>query len=458
MRILSPWLVPAIAASAAAQTVNIAPSGTATMSAPIPGFTTAASFGIDGNRDGYWWHNSCVCTSNAPGSWWQVALPAPSSMHELLLFNRADCCQGRLANFRIEAKLAGATVWAEDFYATGTFHVWLGPLRVLLADGITADTVRIQSLGPNAEGTHYLQFAELEILRHGPLRETNLGPMSTGAQSSFYVSSSSHPAMAIDAIDGNTNGHDNANSIARTLNGPGQWLRFDIPPGPVHELRLWPPTASIWGPGGNFRVAVRSGTTEVWGQTLFASTFMPGDLPTYVTPPAGTAGDNVYIHTLGPVLAWEMLAFAEVEIIRFGNDVADQHWYDQGCEGSVGLAVLSSRDRPGLGSTFTSRLSSSMVGNTLGVLAVGLSHTQWGVLPLPLPLWPIGAPGCKALTSADLLLTGTLVGGDVVFQFPLPTSASLTGVPIYEQGLIFDAAGNPFGAITTNGIRLILGN
>ena len=328
-------LVPALAAAAAAQTGNIAPTGTATMSAPIPGFVTAASFGNDGNRDGYWWHQSVVGTSNTPGSWWQVALPAPSLMHELLLFNRADCCWGRLANFRIEAKLAGATVWSEDFFTTGMFHVWMKPLRVLLGNGITADTVRIQSLGPNAEGTHYLEFAELEILRYGLLREVNLGSTSLSSESSFYISATNVPAQANRAVDDNTNGHDYANSIARTLNAPGQWMRFDIAPGPVHELRLWPPTNSIWGPGGNFRVAVRNGSIEVWGQSLFPNTYMPGDLPTYVTLPAGVSGDNVYIHTLGPVLGWEMLAFAEVEIIRYGNGLADMRRYDHGCDGSA---------------------------------------------------------------------------------------------------------------------------
>ena len=450
-------LLPAIAASAAAQTVNIALSGTATMSAPNPGYTTAASYGIDGNRDGFWWHHSVVGSSNAPGSWWQVVLPQPSLMHELLLVSRADCCHGRLSNFRIEARIAGATVWFEDFFTTGSIRSWMPPLRVLLGNGITADTVRIQSLGPNAEGSHYLEFAELEILRHGAQREVNLGLSASAAQSSAYVTYTGQPALASRAIDGNTNGHDLAASIARTLNAPGQWMRFDIAPGAVHELRLWPPTASVWGPGGNFRVSVRSGTTEVWGQSLFPNSNMPGDLPTTLPLPAGVVGDNVHIATLGPVGGWEMLAFAEVEILRYGNGVADQHAYDHGCEGAVGLAALGSRDRPELGSTFTCRMDVSTSASIFGVLAIGLSHTQWGGLPLPLPLWPIGAPGCKALTSVDLLWNGTQVNGDMLFQFPLPTASTFLGLPIYQQGLAFDPAANGFGAITTPGLRVTLG-
>lgn len=452
-----PILVPALAAGLAAQTINLAPTGVASQSSyAAVGYPLFASWANDGNRDGYWWNYSTTCTLNSAGSWWQVALPAAATMHEVVLYNRADCCHQRLANFRLEAKLAGATVFAQDFYTSGGSVGSGYHLRVPLADGITADTVRITGLGYNPEGNQYLQIAEVEILQHGALRETNLGPMSPSAQSS-----TDGMLDSLYAVDGNTNGYVPAGSIARTLNAPGSWYRVDIDPGTVDRIRLWPATSAGNLGCGNFRVAVFSGGAEVWGQNWYPTQTMPITGPTVVTPPPGTNGDAVRITTLGPVGGQERIEFAEVEVIRLGNTVADQQVYGAGCPGSLGTPTLSTRDRPVLGSSFLTRIGNVPSSPGIAMQVIGLSHTSWNGIPLPLPLQAVGMNGCWSLASFDLGVVG-LAGmpflHDVIFQSTLPNTPSAAGLRLFLQGLVFDAAApNAFGATVSNGMRLHLG-
>ena len=75
--------------AAAAQDVNVALGGSATQSS-VAGYGEQPGFAIDGNRDGYWWHSSCTCTGNVLGSWWQVVLPSPTTVNEVVIYNRAE--------------------------------------------------------------------------------------------------------------------------------------------------------------------------------------------------------------------------------------------------------------------------------------------------------------------------------------------------------------------------------
>ena len=97
-----------LAATVAAQDVNVALAGTVTQSS-TSGFLELPSYANDGNRDGYWYNNSSTCTGNLLGAWIQVTLASASPVHEVVLWNRGDCCPGRLSNFRVEVK-NGSTV------------------------------------------------------------------------------------------------------------------------------------------------------------------------------------------------------------------------------------------------------------------------------------------------------------------------------------------------------------
>ena len=61
-----------------------------------------ASVAIDGNTNGTSpWSADLAHTNNEAQPWWQVDLGAVSNIQQVKLFNRTDCCQGRLRDFHL---------------------------------------------------------------------------------------------------------------------------------------------------------------------------------------------------------------------------------------------------------------------------------------------------------------------------------------------------------------------
>ena len=60
---------------------------------------------VDGNKNGQWGGNSCTATSSDSNknlnNWWTVDLQRRTEVMKVTLYNRADCCGTRLANFDI---------------------------------------------------------------------------------------------------------------------------------------------------------------------------------------------------------------------------------------------------------------------------------------------------------------------------------------------------------------------
>jgi VCBS repeat-containing protein len=85
--------------AATTATSNLALAGTATQSTTAAGGVPSRA--IDGNTNGNYGAGSTTHTNNSAFSWWQVQLPAVSNIEDIMLFNRADCCGSRLAQFRV---------------------------------------------------------------------------------------------------------------------------------------------------------------------------------------------------------------------------------------------------------------------------------------------------------------------------------------------------------------------
>ncbi|MEM6964782.1 MAG: discoidin domain-containing protein, partial [Bacteroidota bacterium] len=80
--------------------VNLALGGTATQSST--GFSGVASRAIDGNTNGnYSGGNSVTHTNNEANAWWELDMGAVEYVGMLELWNRTDCCSGRLSDFYI---------------------------------------------------------------------------------------------------------------------------------------------------------------------------------------------------------------------------------------------------------------------------------------------------------------------------------------------------------------------
>lgn len=120
--------------------------------------------------------------------------------------------------------------------------------------------------------------------------------------------------------------------------------------------------------------------------------------------------------------------------------------------------ALSASARPLIGTTFN-LVTSNVTGTNLGVNFLGFNQ-----IPAPgLDLGIIGAPGCAALIDVSTAI-GNLIGNlglpgvSLSVAFPLPNSTAILGQHVYSQSIWLDATQNAFGALTSNGLDLLVGN
>jgi hypothetical protein len=123
-----------------------------------------AAAALDGRLFGDFVREATTTHTNGDvNPWFEVDLsnaPDKSLIKEITLYNRWECCQDRLSNFRLSIWDDGTEVWGENFFTTGgnaglVFSVaddagWLG----------RGDTVRLQLLGGTSR---ILSLSEIQI-------------------------------------------------------------------------------------------------------------------------------------------------------------------------------------------------------------------------------------------------------------------------------------------------------
>ncbi|MEE3369031.1 MAG: DUF1553 domain-containing protein [Planctomycetota bacterium] len=146
---------------------NLARHGTARQSTENAG-NFPASRAIDGVPDNF----SHTADGDA-SPWWEVTLAVDSPISLIGLWNRKDCCATRLSNFRVSVLDASRKpVFRQDFFKDGKDYPPADQgFYIRVPDGRVGRTVRVELLGPNATGEHWLQLAEVEIYadRSAPL-------------------------------------------------------------------------------------------------------------------------------------------------------------------------------------------------------------------------------------------------------------------------------------------------
>jgi YVTN family beta-propeller protein len=120
---------------------------------------------VDGNTDGVYAANSVSHTDIGTQSWWQVDLGQVSAVQSVQLFNRTDCCVGRLSDFRVLVSvndMAGRTLaqLLADPAVTQVAVVSMngGASVGLTLPGSSGRYVRVQ-----LAGTDYLSLAEVQV-------------------------------------------------------------------------------------------------------------------------------------------------------------------------------------------------------------------------------------------------------------------------------------------------------
>ena len=123
----------------------------------------AAALAIDGNTDGDYSQGSVTATQSTSQPWWQVDLGSVTDIGSIRLWNRVDCCQGRLSDFHVfvsDVPFSSDTVAGTQAQAGVADLEFVGQAgRSEAFDvGRTGRYVRVQLAGTNT-----LSLAEVQI-------------------------------------------------------------------------------------------------------------------------------------------------------------------------------------------------------------------------------------------------------------------------------------------------------
>src|SRR5262249_16698500 len=120
-----------------------------------------------------------------------------------------------------------------------------------------------------------------------------------------------------------------------------------------------------------------------------------------------------------------------------------------GCAGSTPVTHLVPLDTPRIGRPWSVTIDPLPMG--IGILFAGVSRTTSAFGPLPLPLAPLGMPGCTAYCSVDAALLIAGAAAPLRYDTAIPGAPALVGVTFCQQALVLDAAaGNPLGAVVSD--------
>ena len=206
------------AALALTENVDLARGQTAMQS--TTGYGGIAGRAVDGNAGGSSYSNGSVtATGNQNEPWWQVDLAHSYKLSTIRIWNRADCCAERLANFYVFVAnadmqdrsladlLADTSVWR--------FH----QVAALAANGnITVESpttgrfVRIQKVDRGI-----LSLAEVKVYGQNIAEGQNATQSTTG-----------YGGVASRGVDGNTNGNYPDGSVTATSEQNEPWWQLDL--------------------------------------------------------------------------------------------------------------------------------------------------------------------------------------------------------------------------------------
>jgi len=261
----------------------------------------AAVRAVDGDTNGEWLGGSVTHTANESSAWWEVDLGAQLQIELIEMWNRTDCCGGRLRNYWIllsdspNPQIGGPGV-------TQHFENSRSDTPTLVPFLTTARYVRIQKVefGP-------LSLAEVRVLGQGaPPVLTNgaLGRPTT--QSSTFGG-----AVSSRAVDGDTDGNFANGSVSHTTNQIDSRWQVDLGADQQIELvNVWNRTDCCGSRLSNYYILVSSTPNPQVGTATFERfESAPAGSPTAIG--VGAVGRYVVVQKVGQ----GPLALAEVEVL-----------------------------------------------------------------------------------------------------------------------------------------------
>ena len=306
-----------------------------------------ASRAIDGNYNGAWNGNSVTHTlPTDTNSWWQVDLGAPRAIDSISLYNRTDCCGGRLSNFSVLA--SNDSSFTTTVYDSGNQAAAVGASASYAGVGATAQYVRIRRDGLSTTNESVISLAEVEVLGPAAFNYTNLALTSSASQSTTLTNAATPDASK--AIDGNLAIAFGSGSTTHTAVGAGGavfWETLLSSVSQINEISLYNRGDCCQDRLSNLRVSVFDGTTEVWGENYFEGTGNAGPIFSMQEDTGGffATGDRIRVELIGGInnsaTGPDVLSLREVEI--YGVAIPEPTGVS--LLGLAGLAVMFRRRR-----------------------------------------------------------------------------------------------------------------
>jgi len=122
------------------------------------------SAGNDGDTSGDFNRGSVTHSAEEESPSWQLDLRRVVAVGKIVLWNRTDCCAGRLTNFRVALfDAAGTMVHSSSHFAAGSYPDTSEKGYEIAVPGLMAQFVEVRLL-PRASGeTRHLSLAEVEV-------------------------------------------------------------------------------------------------------------------------------------------------------------------------------------------------------------------------------------------------------------------------------------------------------
>ncbi|MEW7277762.1 discoidin domain-containing protein [Aquimarina sp. 2201CG1-2-11] len=194
---------------------------------------------VDGNTDGVFQNGSVTSTGNTVGvqDYWEVNLGKLATIDSIKVWNRADCCSGRLTNYHVfvsDTSFTSTTVAGSqaqsgvlDFHNTGD----AGRPSTIFVNN-TGQYVRVQIENSNEK----FHLAEIEVF--GKFIPENLAINKLATQSK-----TGHSLGTADkAVDGNTDGFFQNGSVTSTGNTTGVQDYWEVDLGnlaTIDSIHVW---------------------------------------------------------------------------------------------------------------------------------------------------------------------------------------------------------------------------
>ena len=113
-----------------------------------------ASRAVDGNTNGSWTNGSVTHTPKMSDPSWSVDLGSSETIGLIKIYNRADCCRGRLGGFKVIVWNGNNEAWTYT-HGGGT----PSPISEISVPSVTGDKVEVMIPGANK----ILSLTEVEV-------------------------------------------------------------------------------------------------------------------------------------------------------------------------------------------------------------------------------------------------------------------------------------------------------